>query len=191
MLHSTYEKVISLFRGHQGYMSFAELRENKITAPQMRELEETGTLERIARGWYWCDADGTGKPENYRYVELGLVLPEAIICGPSACYLHGILREEPETVTYLTGYESRRKVLFAFPTQKFYLDVKELQSEQTLCHASEGYRYLALEEAVQDCIHRRNRIDTEVYGQIMEWCRAQEDQRMQRLMAYRTRLRDV
>ena len=47
MLLNTYDKIIALFNRKAGYMSFADLREEKITVIQMRELEARGVIQKI------------------------------------------------------------------------------------------------------------------------------------------------
>ena len=54
MLFKTYQKITTLFKEHHGYMSFADLRDHKVTVLQLAEMEEEGCLERFALGWYWC-----------------------------------------------------------------------------------------------------------------------------------------
>lgn len=54
MLFKTYQKITTLFKEHHGYMSFADLRDHQVTVLQLAEMEEEGSLERFARGWYWC-----------------------------------------------------------------------------------------------------------------------------------------
>ena len=67
MLFKTYQKITTLFKEHHGYMSFADLRDHQVTVLQLAEMEEEGSLERFARGWYWCKDCGYEKPEDYQY----------------------------------------------------------------------------------------------------------------------------
>ena len=63
MLFKTYQKITTLFKEHHGYMSFADLRDHQVTVLQLAEMEEEGSLERFARGWYWCKDCGYEKPD--------------------------------------------------------------------------------------------------------------------------------
>ena len=96
MLFKTYQKITTLFKEHHGYMSFADLRDHQVTVLQLAEMEEEGSLERFARGWYWCKDCGYEKPEDYQYIEIAKVNPRAVICMDSAAWLAGMLKEEPE-----------------------------------------------------------------------------------------------
>ena len=49
MLLKTYERILEMFRGSHGYMSFEELKEEGITVTQIQELTEKGVLEKFAR----------------------------------------------------------------------------------------------------------------------------------------------
>ena len=89
MLFKTYQKITTLFKEHHGYMSFADLRDHQVTVLQLAEMEEEGSLERFARGWYWCKDCGYEKPEDYQYIEIAKVNPRAVICMDSAAWLAG------------------------------------------------------------------------------------------------------
>ena len=51
-------------------MSFSDLRDHQVTVLQLAEMEEEGSLERFARGWYWCKECGYEKPKDYQYIEI-------------------------------------------------------------------------------------------------------------------------
>ena len=70
MLFKTYQKITTLFKEHHGYMSFSDLRDHQVTVLQLAEMEEEGSLERFARGWYWCKECGYEKPKDYQYIEI-------------------------------------------------------------------------------------------------------------------------
>ena len=102
MLLRTYDRIIDLFQENQGYMKFELLKENGITVLQIRELVQNGTLECFSRGWYWCNSCGIEKSKESKYIEIGKVNPNAVICMESACYLQGLLEKEPQVVTVAT-----------------------------------------------------------------------------------------
>lgn len=109
MLFKTYQKITTLFKEHHGYMSFADLRDHQVTVLQLAEMEEEGSLERFARGWYWCKDCGYEKPEDYQYIEIAKVNPRAVICMDSAAWLAGMLKEEPATIAVATARTDRKK----------------------------------------------------------------------------------
>ena len=91
-------------------MSFADLRDHQVTVLQLAEMEEEGSLERFARGWYWCKDCGYEKPEDYQYIEIAKVNPRAVICMDSAAWLAGMLKEEPATIAVATARTDRKKM---------------------------------------------------------------------------------
>ena len=111
MLFKTYQKITTLFKEHHGYMSFADLRDHQVTVLQLAEMEEEGSLQRFARGWYWCQDCGYEKPEDYQYIEIAKVNPRAVICMDSAAWLAGMLKEEPATIAVATARTDRKKMI--------------------------------------------------------------------------------
>ena len=107
MLFKTYQKITTLFKQHHGYMSFSDLRDHQVTVLQLAEMEEEGSLERFARGWYWCKECGYEKPKDYQYIEIAKVNPRAVICMDSAAWLAGMLEKEPETIAVATSRTDR------------------------------------------------------------------------------------
>ena len=53
MLLSTYKRVIELFENGNGYRSAAELKEQKISTVQIKELVSEGFVDRVSHGFYW------------------------------------------------------------------------------------------------------------------------------------------
>ena len=109
MLFKTYQKITTLFKQHHGYMSFSDLRDHQVTVLQLAEMEEEGSLERFARGWYWCKECGYEKPKDYQYIEIAKVNPRAVICMDSAAWLAGMLEKEPETIAVAHPAQTGRR----------------------------------------------------------------------------------
>ena len=130
MLFKTYQKITTLFKEHHGYMSFADLRDHQVTVLQLAEMEEEGSLERFARGWYWCKDCGYEKPEDYQYIEIAKVNPRAVICMDSAAWLAGMLKEEPATIAVATARTDRKKMdLENFEIRRFYFQNADIPGE--------------------------------------------------------------
>lgn len=159
MLGRTREKIINLFGENSGYMSFEALKSEGITVLQMRELEDDGILERFARGWYFCNSCGITKPEDHKYIEVGLVDPEAVICLDSACYLAGIGVLEPEAVKFAVPREDRRKIKCDFATERFFYTHMEDEYIVTRNTRFGTYRYFACERSVFECLHKKDKVD--------------------------------
>jgi len=191
MLLRTYNRMMDIFHAHQGYASFEGLRKEKITSLQIRELEEEGTVEKVTRGWYWCSKCGFQKPDDYKYIELAKANPESVICMDSACYLHGILGKEPELVSVSTGRENRRKMEMNFPIRRFYLQNAGLEDEiQTVTTKFGEYKIYSLERSLCDCFRMKDKLDSDVYFEIVNAYKKQE-QLKERLLSYAKALRAV
>ena len=111
-------------------MSFSDLRDHQVTVLQLAEMEEEGSLERFARGWYWCKDCGYEKPEDYQYIEIAKVNPRAVICMDSAAWLAGMLKEEPATIAVATARTDRKKMdLENFEIRRFYFQNADIPGE--------------------------------------------------------------
>ena len=154
-------------------MSFSDLRDHQVTVLQLAEMEEEGSLERFARGWYWCKECGYEKPKDYQYIEIAKVNPRAVICMDSAAWLAGMLEKEPETIAVATSRTDRKKMeLENFEIRRFYFQNAGLPGE--ICEKETefgSYRYYAPKRTFCDCLRMNNKMPEEVKEEILTWCR--------------------
>ena len=163
MLFKTYQKITTLFKEHHGYMSFADLRDHQVTVLQLAEMEEEGSLERFARGWYWCKDCGYEKPEDYQYIEIAKVNPRAVICMDSAAWLAGMLKEEPATIAVATARTDRKKMdLENFEIRRFYFQNADVPGE--ICEKKTVHGDLALSHALEKAALRLRRCTVDLIG---------------------------
>lgn len=167
MLPRTRERMITAFKKNKGYMSFKQLQEEGVTVLQIREMEDAKVIEKFARGWYWCNECGYTKPEDHKYVEIAKVNPRAVICMESACYLNGIIDEEPQVICLATERTDRKKMELEFETKRFYFKRTEIKGEivekKTKCGS---YYYYNAERTFCDVIRLQNKIDADTYAKI-------------------------
>lgn len=169
MLPKTRQRMIDAFKEHNGYMSFRQLQEIGISILNIREMEAAGVMEKFARGWYWCNACGYLKPADHKYIEIAKVDPKAVICMESACYLAGILKEEPEVISFATERTDRRKLEFSFDVNRYYFKNTGIKGEIIEKKTRFGsYYYYSQERTLCDCIRLQNRLDDEVRETLME-----------------------
>lgn len=189
MLLKTYEKITDEFYENNGYMNFEQLKECGVTAPQIQELLKKGVLEKFARGWYWCSVCGRTKPVYHKYVEIGMANPNAVICMDSACYLHGLLREEPEIISVATERTDRRRMEFEFPVNRYYLQNTGQQGEIEEVHTEFGsYKIYSIDRTVCDCIRMKRKLSEDMLMEIEKNYRKRE-KTVERLEAYAKGLR--
>mgnify|MGYP000069640073 CR=1 FL=1 len=192
MLFKTYQKITTLFKEHHGYMSFADLRDHQVTVLQLAEMEEEGSLERFARGWYWCKDCGYEKPEDYQYIEIAKVNPRAVICMDSAAWLAGMLKEEPATIAVATARTDRKKMdLENFEIRRFYFQNADVPGE--ICEKKTefgSYKYYSPKRTFCDCLRMNNKMPEEVKEEILTWCRKQKYSK-EEILEYANKLRAV
>lgn len=189
MLLTTYQSIIDCFKRNHGYMKYSQLRENQVTVLQIRELEERGILQKISWGWYWCDECGFEKPKDYKYVEIAKVNPKAVICLDSACYLNGILKEEPNEVAVATERSDRKKMEIYFPIRRFYLQNTNIDNEISWVKTDFGdYQYYSEERTFCDCFRMKKKLKPDCYLEIENVYRQRQIQK-DRILVYAEALR--
>jgi predicted transcriptional regulator of viral defense system len=183
--------MIDAFKENKGYMSFKELQKKGVTVLQIREMEEAGVLEKFARGWYWCNDCGYAKPADHKYVEIAKVNPRAVICMESACYLSGIIDEEPKEIRLATERTDRKKMELEFDTKRFYFKRTGIKGEvvekKTKCGS---YFYYSPERTFCDCIRLQSKIDKSTFDEIMAEYRDRQG-KLRRTYDYADKLRCI
>ena len=190
MLLNTYEKVTKLFRDGNGYRNAAQLKQEKVTTVQIKELVKKGILERVSHGYYWLIDEEKGKPENYKMIEACMVNPKAVICADSACYYHGLIDKVPEKLSVATLKTDRSKMQLNFPVTRHYYS--DLAFEQDLEVVDTPYcqlRIYALERSVCDTIRFREDIGETMVDDIVRNYMKRENRQMDRLLAYADAMR--
>lgn len=168
MLLQTYDRIIKLFHEHHGYMNFEQLKFNKVTVKQIQELEGRSVIDNFSRGWYWCNDCGYEKPADYKYIEIAKVNPGAIVCMDSACFKHGILREEPTAVSVATERNDRKKMEFSYSVRRYYLQNLGNGDEVIQTNTDFGtYKIYSVERSICDCIRLKDKLEEQVYLEIM------------------------
>ena len=191
MLQRTHEKIVNIFQLHNGYMTYTEMLREGMTVVQMRELEDRGILQRFARGCYWCRECGLDKPENYRYIEIGISNPKAVVCLASACYLNGLTEKETEPVCVATERTDRRNMVFDFPVNRFYLQNTGIEGEIITEETEYGkIRYYSLERTICDCLRMKNKVGQDIYKQAVKEYLAHE-KIQEKVLEYAEKLRAV
>lgn len=163
MLPKTRQRMIDAFRENRGYMSFRQLKEIGISSLNIHEMERAGVVEKFARGWYWCNECGFSKPDDHKYIEIAKVNPKAVICMESACYLTGILKEEPGVISFATGRTDRSKLELPFDVNRYYFKNTGIRGEIIEKKTRFGsYFYYSPERTFCDCIRLQNRLEEDV-----------------------------
>lgn len=190
MLLRTYEKITELFERNNGYLSFDALRKEKITITQMNELVEKGVLQRFSRGWYWYQGDDAQKPENYRMIEICKVNSKAVVCADSACYYWGLLKKEPEKLSFATKRTDRSSMEVIFPVSRHYFSDYAYALDKKLVETPYGnFSIYDMDKSVCDCIRFREELGEETLKEILIEYAKHKDSQVERMLAYADQMR--
>lgn len=190
MLKKTYEKINALFEESNGYLSTRKLLDNKITTIQIRTMLEEGKIEKISHGNYWNRMSGQPKPENYKMIEACMTNPRAVICSLSACYYHGLLKEEPERLYVATARTDRSGMKLTFPVSRHYFSIKAFDEDVQRISTKYGeIRVYDVDRSVCDCIRLEQEIGRETVELVMEGYAGYSRRKPEHLLEYADRMR--
>ena len=190
MLKKTYDKVNALFEEGNGYLPTRKLLENKITTIQIRSLLQEGKIEKISHGNYWNLMSNNKKPKHYKMLEACMTNPRAIICALSACYYHGILKEEPEKLYVATARTDRGGMKLTFPISRHYFSVQSFEEDVKKVKINgEDVRIYDVDRSVCDCIRLEKEIGKETVELVVEGYKNYKKKNVKHLLDYADRMR--
>lgn len=190
MLKKTYEKVNELFEKANGYLPTRTLLDNKITTIQIRAMLEEGKIERVSHGHYWNLMSGRKKPENYKMLEACMTNPKAVICSLSACYYHGLLKEEPERLCIATARTDRGGMKLTFPVSRHYFSVQSFHEDVIEVETKYGnFKVYDVDRSVCDCIRLEKEIGHDTLELVLEGYAGYKKRKPEHLLDYADRMR--
>ncbi len=168
MLKRTYEKIYSLFEKAGGYLPTRTLIENRVSTIHIKELLENGDIEKVSHGNYWGAFLNKKKPKDYRFLEACMSNKKAVICGPSACYYHGLLKNEPDKLYVATKRTDRGGMKLGFPVSRHYFSENGYE-DHVVSYAGDGItiRIYDIDRSVADSIRFRDGIDKNMLEEII------------------------
>ncbi len=190
MLQKTYDKVNALFEKAHGYLSTRELLENRITTIQIRSMLEDGKIEKISHGHYWNRMSGREKPDNYKMIEACMTNPKAVICSLSACYYHGLIKQEPEKLYVATARTDRGEMKLSFPVSRHYFSL--LSFDEDVLDVKTAYgniKVYDIDRSVCDCIRLEKEIGRDKVELVVENYKKNENKKPEHLLDYADRMR--
>lgn len=99
----------------RGIMRLSEFVADGITAATVRRLEQSGRIERIARGLY--QLPGAETDPHHDLAEAARRIPKGVICLTSALAWHGLTDTIPSRVWIAIGVKDRRPRVDHLPLQ--------------------------------------------------------------------------
>ena len=185
MLQKTYKKIQQLFNEGSGYLRTNDLLENGITTLQIRQLVDTGSVEKVSHGIYWWLDDSRQKPKLYRYLETQMADSKSVICMTSALYLGGLLKKEPQVLTVATSRTDRSRLHLNFPMSRHYYAARSINDYVETLETPEGpIRYYSVDRSVVDCIRLRSELGEALLEKIMKKYRAWKKKDLKVYMSY-------
>ncbi|MBO4395163.1 MAG: type IV toxin-antitoxin system AbiEi family antitoxin domain-containing protein [Eubacterium sp.] len=190
MLKRTYDKIYAMFEKSSGYMRTRTLLKNKVSTIHIRELYESGEIERISHGNYWGTFLGKKKPDDYKFVEACMTNDRAVICGPSACFYHGLLKHEPDRVYIATMRTDRAGMELKFPVSRHYYSARAFDKDvKTYTSAGIKVRVYDVDRTVVDCIRMADKIGDDMLKSILREYKRYSKKNLDRLYEYADEMR--
>ena len=190
MLKRTYDKIYALFEKAGGYLSTRTMLDKKISTIHIRELLTNGDIEKVSHGNYWGAYLKKEKPANYKMIEACMTNPKAVICGPSACYYHGLLKKEPDSLFIATLRTDRGGMKLTFPVSRHYFSEQTFEKDiVTFKYEAVTVRVYDIDHSVVDCIRLADRIDEDTLDAILRAYRRSTKRNLKKAYEYADKMR--
>ena len=190
MLKKTYDKIYAMFEKAEGYLPTRAMLNQGVSTIHIRELLDAGDIEKVSHGNYWGTFLHIKKPENYRMIEACMTNVRAVICGPSACFYHGLMKKEPEKLFIATSRNDRGGMQLTFPVSRHYFS-KDAFEEDVLVVKMSGIpvRIYDVDRSVCDCIRMEEQLGEKTIDDLLRAYRFYEKRDMKKLYDYADRMR--
>ncbi len=190
MLKRTYDRIYALFEKSGGYLATRTMLDHKVSTIHIKELLEDGDIEKVSHGNYWGAFLHIEKPENYKMIEACMTNSKAVICGPSACHYHGLLRKEPDKLFIATSRVDRGGMKLTFPVSRHFYS-KECFDEDRHTVMMNGIPVLiyGVDRSVCDCIRMEEEIGQGTVNEVVRAYKKLETRDLEKLLDYADRMR--
>lgn len=160
-----YEKIIDIAAQNHNVFKTKMIVDAGIRKERIRELLEKGEIKRIGHGFYSI----CGNTTNI-YYELQQRLPQGVFSYATAAFLWDLLDKAPETVdcTVPRGYNTSRIHLnittnFHYVLQQYY----EIGLTELVISDGAKVRLYDKERTICDFVKHRNKIDPNLFSQVL------------------------
>ena len=190
MLKRTYDRIYALFEKSGGYLATRKMLDQKISTIHIRELLEDGDIEKVSHGNYWGTFLHIDKPENYRMIEACMTNSKAVICGPSACYYHKLLKKDPDRLYIATSRVDRGGMKLTFPVSRhFYSKECFDEDRETVKMSGMPVNIYGMDRSVCDCIRMEEEIGEPMIKEILRNYKKNPNRDLEKLLDYADRMR--
>jgi len=159
MAMSTTEKVYALLRGHGGYLTTKEARENGIESKAMQRMADRGLIERVAHGLYV----GTDIFPDPFYVAQ-YRCPKGVFSNETALFLHDLSDRDPLRLMMTIPSGWNTKLLTEETILFFYSSPKKMGLGVCAIETPSGMKVRAYdaERTLCDCLKNIDRLDRDL-----------------------------
>lgn len=190
MLKRTYDKIYSLFEEAGGYLPTKTLINNRVSTIHIRELLESGDIEKVSHGNYWGAFLGIKKSKDYKFLETCMANGKAVICGPSACYYHGLLKKEPDKLYVATRRTDRGNMKLGFPVSRHYFSDQGFDNDvSTYVEHDVTIKVYGIDRSVADSIRIRTDLDGKTIEEILKAYRKTSKKNLKKCYEYADSMR--
>ncbi len=160
-------EIKTMFGQYGGVMSTKELREHGFYDRKIKKLIEDGLVNYVRRGYYQYIGDGS-------FTEAAVIVklfPDGVLCMESALDYYGYTERTPSAWNIaVDSKSSRERFNIAYPIVKPHF----IESSRFNLGISEGeidgvsVRIYDRDRTVCDCMRNRNKMDAEVFNDMIQ-----------------------
>lgn len=183
MRKDTINKVVDIFKKHQGFLRTSQAIEAGIAPKTWYALERAGIISRESRGFYRL----TDLPitENFDLIHVAQRIPKGVICLISALAHYRLTTQIPHQVYLALPLDAEKPRLEYPPLRLFWLNHKSFSIGIEILELSGvPVQMYNPEKTLADCFKFRHKIGMDVVIEALKLYRETYPYRVDRLLEY-------
>jgi predicted transcriptional regulator of viral defense system len=157
MMNRRYEKIIKIFKVHNGYARSKDILSEGIHPRDIRSILEKGPIIKVKNGLYRL-AD-TPVISNQSFVDIARAVPEGVICLLSALSYYELTTFNPSIISVAIHRKSWRPKIEYPPVEFYYFSTKQFEAGiDEVKIKSHKVRVYCPEKTICDCFRYRNKL---------------------------------
>ncbi|KPJ63424.1 MAG: hypothetical protein AMS15_00250, partial [Planctomycetes bacterium DG_23] len=156
-MNKKYEKIIKIFKVHNGYARTKDIRAEGIHPRDIKNILDKGIVMKVKNGLYrLTDA---AVISNQSFIDLARAVPEGVICLLSALSYHELTTFNPSIISMAIYRKSWRPKVEYPPVEFYYFSKKQFEAGIDEIKIK-GYkiRIYCAEKTICDCFRYRNKL---------------------------------
>jgi predicted transcriptional regulator of viral defense system len=157
MMNRKYEKIIKIFKVHNGYARSKDILSEGIHPRDIRSMLEKGLIIKVKNGLYRL-AD-TPVISNQSFIDIARAVPEGVICLLSALSYYELTTFNPSIISVAIHRKSWRPKIEYPPVEFYYFSTKQFEAGiDEVKIKSHKIRVYCPEKTICDCFRYRNKL---------------------------------